>query len=277
MDETNSPQAAEHILPTYDHEAHPLHEDVPAYEHAPGYETSTIAVRVHGTPANLNLTIDPTGTFIKTIPASDSPPLYTLNGSMIKIRGSTGSIHVQRADPNGGDKPLEVYAIGEHFISALHKPQNKEFRSVTAARSHGALVTLNVREIVWDFSTRVPAPKGSNVATNSGYGYPTDPVYMIGTAPGPGTVEKHLLQFLQGKVVDADDEVVALEREGGAECEGMPVLSVLKEVDEETMDFLVSAWLTTLWGQVGKRARRHSKDSGGTGKGFSIGKFKIGG
>jgi hypothetical protein len=78
-------------------------------------------------------------------------------------------------------------------------------------------------------------------------------------------VRKNLLQFFQGKWVAYDPveegEVVALEREGGAECEGMPMLSFTKELDQDMMDFLVSAWCVTLWGEVGKRARRLSKTS----------------
>ncbi len=102
---------------------------------------------------------------------------------------------------------------------------------------------------------------------------------MIGTAPGPGTVEKHLLQFYGGRWMDVDDEVVALEREGSAAEGGFPVLSVTKELDQETMDFLVSAWCVTMWGELGKRARQHSKSEGGRSKLSRlniIGKFKLG-
>jgi hypothetical protein len=42
--------------------------------------------------------------------------------------------------------------------------------------------------------------------------------------------------------------VVALERDGGAEVGGMPVLSVTKDLDVEMMDFLLSAWCVTMWG-----------------------------
>jgi hypothetical protein len=37
----------------------------------------------------------------------------------------------------------------------------------------------------------------------------------------------------------------------------MPVLSVTKDLDQEMIDFLVSAWCVTLWRDVGKRARHY--------------------
>jgi len=58
-------------------------------------------------------------------------------------------------------------------------------------------------------------------------------------------------------VVSENDEVLALAREGGAYCAGMPLLSVVKYLDQGMMDFLISAWCVTLWGEVGKRARRN--------------------
>ncbi len=62
-------------------------------------------------------------------------------------------------------------------------------------------------------------------------------------------------------------------RGGGAECEGMPVLSMIKDLDQEWMDFLVSAWCVTMWGEVSKRARRLSNSSGGK---LHVGKFSLG-
>lgn len=86
---------------------------------------------------------------------------------------------------------------------------------------------------------------------------------MIGRSAGPGTVRKSLLGFARGQWVDGDEVVVALEREGSVgECGGMPVLSVLGEMDPEMMDFLVAAWCVTLWGEVEKRVRRLSRSSG---------------
>ena len=126
---------------------------------------------------------------------------------------------------------------------------------------------------MWDFSTRVPLKKGEGPETKGVYAYPTDPVYMIGTSgSGQGTVQKHLLQLSRGEWVDDDDQVLALEREGGAECEGMPMLSIMKDLDQEMADFLVSAWCVTMWDDAGKRAHKNSS----SGHKLNIGKFNLG-
>jgi hypothetical protein len=251
---------------------------LPSYEEplAPSYEATPHAGKPHLLTAGTNLTLDPTGMFIKTLPASDAPPVYVLSATLLRVHSST-SIHVKRPESKGAESLLTVYAIGEHFISPLTHTHNKEYRSVTAARSHGALVTAGIREQVWDFSTRIPLKKGEIEANANAPYVPTDPVYMIGTAAGPGTVQKHLLQLDRGKWVDDDDEVVALQREGGAECEGMPMLSIMRDLDVELSDFLVSAWCVTMWGDVGKRAKGMSKGSGsGSGHKLSFGKFSLG-
>ena len=258
-------KAEEQSLPSYDHE--PL---------APSYEANSRPGKPHLLTTGMNLTLDPTGMFIKAIPANDAPPVYVLSATLLHVH-STTSIHVKRPESQDAESLLTVYAIGEHFISPLQHTHNREYRHVTAARSHGFLVTAGVREIIWDFSTRVPLKKGEIEANANAPYVPTDPVYMIGTRPGPGTVQKHLLQLYRGKWVDDDDEVVALEREGGAECEGMPVLSVMRDLDVELSDFLVSAWCVTMWGEVGKRAKRMRKVSdGGSSHRLSLGKFSLG-
>ena len=90
-------------------------------------------------------------------------------------------------------------------------------------------------------------------------------------------MKKSLLSCNRGKWEDENDEVVALEREGGkdSESQGMPVLSVVKELDADWLDFVVAAWCVTLWGEVGKRARRLSRNEGGKGEGskFSFAGF----
>jgi hypothetical protein len=263
-----SQEAEEAALPSYEHEG------VPSYEEAPSYDSNITAGKRQGLSPGINLTLDRTGIFIKILPASDAPPLYTLSASLLHVN-SRSSIHVKRPLSQEVDaSPVDIYAIGEHFISPMLPMHNKDLRHVTAARSHGFLVSVNLREKIWDFTTQVKGD-GKDVITAGSYRYPTDPVYMIGTGPGPGTVQKHLLQLVRGKWVNDADEVVALEREGGAECEGMPVLSVTKELDKEMMDFLVSAWLVTMWGEVGKRARRLSRSASGSKMGN--GKFKLGG
>jgi hypothetical protein len=236
-------EAAEHALPSYEHEGAPHYEDAPPYD----------AAHRQASSAGLNLTLDPTGTFIISLPSSDAPPLYTLSKSLLHASGVGASIHVQRTSPDG--KLIEVFSIGEHWISPLHT-RKKDLQQITAYRSHGMLVTVGVRKVVWDFSTHVAAPKGETFDPSQ---FPVDPVYMIGSAPGPGTVQKHLLIFKDGKWEDGDDNLVALEREGGEEVAGMPVLSVKMELEQDMLDFLVSAWCVTLWGEVGKRARKHNK------------------
>lgn len=264
MDKTEEP------LPTYHDEPH---EGPLSYEEAPRYQGAGQPL-AHAPSSRMTLTLDPTGMFIKELPSSDAPPLYTLNKSLLHVH-STTSIHISRPKSKGHETPsLEVYAIGEHFISPLH-PVRKLLQNVTVARSHGLAVEVGLRKIVWDFSTRVPLPKGEGMdgLDTGGSVGPTDPVYLIGVGKGPGTVQKQLLQFYDGKWEDDDDEVLALEREGGVECEGMPLLSVAKDLDQEMMDFLVAAWCVTMWDEVGKRVRRISKGGGAPSGRWRVGKF----
>jgi len=247
-----------HTLPSYER------QDVPSYEDAPSYDSP----QYHPPTTGMNLTFDATGTFIKTLPINDSPPLYTLSNTLLQVT-STGSIHVKRTSAKGDE--VTVYAIGEHYMSPMHS-RKPDLQTLTVARSHGPgiLFWTGLRKIVWDFSTHVRA-SGNQIVNPSSF--PVDPVYMIGTAPGPGTVQNHLFQFCEGKWVDEDDNVVAIEREGGAEMGGMPVLSLMKDFDEDMMDLLVSGWCVTLWGELSKRARRRSSTGD---KRLSIGKFSLG-
>jgi hypothetical protein len=239
-----------HILPAYDH------------DEAPPYNPSTGAVRpVAGW---MTLTLDPTAMVVKKIPASDSTPLYYLNKTLLNVNKGS-SVHLKRAGPGSSeDSALDVWAIGEHFMAPMHT-RKKIFQEILVARSHGLFVWARLREIVWDFSARVPLKKGEGMDGIKAGGSvgPTDPVYLIGIGNGPGTRRKNLFQVFNGKWIcyepNEEGEILALEREGGAECEGMPMLSIQREVDQEMMDFLVSAWLVTLWGEVGKRVRRMSK------------------
>jgi hypothetical protein len=242
MDDTEN-----HPLPAYDRDVAPSYDAHPAY-------------------TGLMLTLDPTGLSIKDLSRKDSPPLYSFSTSLLHVNTGT-SLHVKRLESRESETSyLPVWAIGEHYMAPLHT-RTKKLREILVARSHGLTVWAHLREIVWDFSTRVPLKKGEGMDGLKAGGSigPTDPVYLIGVGAGPGTVRKNLLQFFQGKWVAYDPveegEIVALEREGGAECEGMPMLSFTKELDQDMMDFLVSAWCVTLWGEVGKRARRLSKTS----------------
>ena len=135
------------------------------------------------------------------------------------------------------------------------------------SRTHGLLAAANLKEIVWQFTTNVPQKSADGVdGRNTKIDAPPPVVLeiydnMFG-GPLPGMVHKVLLRYYSGKWVDDDNEVIALAREGGEACEGMPVLSVVKDLDLEMMDFLVAAWCVTMWGEVGKRTRRMSKSSG---------------
>jgi hypothetical protein len=264
----------EHALPSYEKEGIPSYEET-----TPSYEASVGAPKPHVLSAGMNVTLDPTGMFIKQLPSSDAPPVYSLSMSLLHVH-TRSSIHVKRSETKGGEtSSLAVYAIGEHFMSPLHT-RKRMMQNITVARSHGLLATVGVREIVWDFSVHVPLKKGEGMdgLKSGGSIGPTDPVYLLGVGNGPGTVQKHILVFYSGKWEQEDGELIAIEREGGVECEGMPVLSVIKDLDPEMADFLVSAWCVTMWGEVGKRARRLSKSGGGKlniGK-LSIGRFSLG-
>lgn len=236
-------------------------DDAPAYysSHGAGQPETRFAQRV--------LALDPTGLFIKDLSAKDTPPLYVLNASLLDVKMGS-SIHIKRPHSTVGDNSyVPIYAIGDHFMSPL-QTRKKLFQDILVARSHGLFVWARLREVVWDFSTRVPLKKGDGMDGLKAGGSvgPTDPVYLIGVGNGPGTVRKNLLQLYRGRWISFETvdegETVGLEREGGAECEGMPVLSLTKDLDPETRDFLIAAWCVTLWGEVGKRARRLSKSSG---------------
>lgn len=209
----------------------------------------------HPAAGGMNITLDPTGMVVKKLPASDSTPLYYLNKTLLHVNTGT-SIHVKRAEGGAGeDSSLEVWALGEHYMAPLHT-HKKLLRDILVARSHGLLVWAHIRKIAWDFSTRVPLKEGEGMHGVDVGGV----VHQIGASPGPGTKRKNLLQMFDAQWVcyepNEDGEVIALEREGGAECANMPVLSIQKELDQDMLDFLVSAWLVTLWGEVGARVHR---------------------
>ena len=238
-----------HTLPTYDRNV------------APPYDPSTSTANPAGW---MTITIDPTGVLVKKLPASDSAPLYYLSKTLLHVNMGT-SIHVKRAAGEAGaDSSLDVWAIGDHYIAPTHT-HRKLFKEILVARSHGLFVWARLREIVWDFSTRVALKKGEGMDGLKAGGSigPTDPAYLIGIANGPGTRRKTLFQSFSGKWIcyepNEEGEIIALEREGGAECAGMPVLSIQRELDQDMLDFLISAWLVTLWGELGKRVRRLSK------------------
>jgi hypothetical protein len=241
----------EHALPLYDHEEAPNNKELPSYEAGPSVGM------LHVLSTRPTLAIDPTGMFINE-PARDAQPLYSLSTSLLNVNNRS-SVHISRPTRSSGGETssLNVYAIGYCFISPLHN-RKMMLQDVTVTRTHGLLVGTNLKEIVWDFSINVPRESANGMD-----GRNTEAYGSLFAGPPPGTVQKGLLQYYSGKWVDGDDEVVALAREGGEACEGMPVLSVVKDLDLEMMDFLVSAWCVTMWGEISKRARHMSKSSGG--------------
>ena len=253
----------EHALPPYDHRGAPNIKELPSYE------TDPSVGRLHALSAGPTLAIDPTGMFINEFPARDAQPRYSLSASLLKVN-SRSSIYISRPtrSSHGETSSLNVYAIGYCFISPLHDRKMMQ-EDITVTRTHGLLAAANNKEIVWDFSTIVPQKSADDVdevdvlETNGG---------LFGKPP-PGMVQKGLLRYYSENWVDGKGEVIALAREGGEACEGMPVLSVMKDLDLEMMDFLVSAWCVTMWGEVGKRARHMTKSSGSK---LSIGNFKLG-
>ena len=218
---------------------------------APAYNAGTTSNEWN--TLGTTLTIDPTGMSVIELPLGSAPPRYTFNTSLVNV-GSFGSVNVSRLDASGNN--FAVYAIAERFISPLHTTR-KSFRNVTVARSTGIFAAVGLRKIEWTFLTQTPIPTENGKIIDG----PLPPAPMgsiLATLGGDGIgVEKDLLRTIDGKWLDEHDQVVALAREGGVECEGMPVLSVTEGLHQEVMDFLVSAWCVTLWGELGKRAHHH--------------------
>jgi len=265
MDNTIEP-----ALPLYDHKEAPNNEGLPSYK--AGSSVGNVL------SAGPTLVIDPTGMFINELPARDAQPIYSLSTSLLNVNNRS-SVHISRPtrSSSGETSSLNVYAIGYCFISPLHN-RKMMMQDIMVKRTHSLLATASLKEIVWDFSINIPQKSADSVdGRNTEIGVLQPAIVqsfdsLCGEAP-PGTVQKGLLQYYSGKWVDDNDEVVALVREGGEECEGMPVLSVVKNLDLEMVDFLVSAWCVTMWGEVGKRARHMTKSSGSK---LSIGNFKLG-
>jgi hypothetical protein len=245
-------KAKEHALSQYED----IQDEVPLpYEEAPAYEAGPSASSENA--LGTTLTIDPTGMSVITLPLGSAPPYYTFSKSLLHVN-SFSSVDVSRPALNGG-KSVAVYAIAEEFISPLHHVR-PDFKNVRVTRPTGLFAALGARKIVWSFSVQDPIPlkdgkkideqaKVDEGGTTGGY------LWTVGN--GPIGVTRDLLRFFDQKWINDKDEVLALAREGSAECEGMPVLSVIKELDQGMMDFLISAWCVTLWGELGKRAHRH--------------------
>jgi hypothetical protein len=242
-------KAKEHALSQYE-------DEVPIpYEEAPAYEVG--ARSKVGNAIGTTLTIDPTGMSVIELPLGSGAPRYTLSTSLLHVHAST-SVDVSRPDKNTG-KPFALYAIGDEFITPVH-PVLPMFKKILVRRSTGVFAAMGLRKTLWDFSTQAPIPVKDNkidAPATGGTTGGTEGTYLVALGGDEIGVQIHLLRFYDGKWVDDNEEVVALAREGGAECEGMPVLSVVKDLKQEVMDFLISAWCVTLWGDIGKRAHHH--------------------
>ncbi|KAN0089100.1 hypothetical protein V8E51_019360 [Hyaloscypha variabilis] len=233
----------EHLQSQYENEVAEHHEAPPAYN----VGTSTSFESALGK----TVTIDPTGSSVIELPPGSAPPMYIFSKSLLEVGSLSSSVTVSRPDASGST--LAVYAIADRFISPLHMTR-PFFRHVTVARSSGIFTAVGLRKIQWTFLTQTPIPVDD--PNNPTRGAPIGMFMSVLGSDGIG-IEKDLLRCFDGKWVDENDQVVALAREGGAECEGMPVLSVTEGLHQEVMDFLISAWCVTLCGELGKRVHHH--------------------
>lgn len=236
----------------------PTYEEAPAYKAGPSTHTHSHAPAQAENPLGTTLTFDPTGKSIITLPLSNDPPLYTFSKTLIHL-GTFDEVDMFRPSTN-----TPLYAIADRFINPLH-PVPSMFKDVTVARSTGIARLIGLRKTVWDFITSVPIPldRDGNMDDKVAKGAGVGDVYRGGFLMTLGSdgigMQKHLLRFYDGKWVDEHDEVLALAREGGPDLKGMPVLSVVKKLDRNMMDFLMAAWINTLWGEVGRRVHHHHK------------------
>ncbi|KAE8444943.1 hypothetical protein EG329_014070 [Mollisiaceae sp. DMI_Dod_QoI] len=228
--------AKEDALPEYVDEPLIPYEDAPAYE--AGSSSST------GNPLGTTLTIDPTGMSIIKLPLSNAPPSYAFSTSLLDIN-SFSSVKISRPDSKSGGN-VAVYAIADQYISPLHRVR-PPFKNVTVERSTGLFAAIGLRKTAWTFVTQLPIPPKNGKKTDGKDTDVTTGAYLVTLGGDEIGVQTDLLRLADGKWVDEKEEVIALAREGGADCEGMPVLSVVKDLDQEMMDFLISAWCVTLW------------------------------
>ncbi|KAE9365047.1 hypothetical protein N431DRAFT_353315 [Stipitochalara longipes BDJ] len=239
----------EQVISCHENEVPIVHQAPPACNAGISGNTSSAVGKT--------FTIDPTGMSIIELPLGSAPPVYKFNTSLLHV-GSFTSVDISRPDASGN--PLAVYSIAEKFISPLH-PTRPTFRNVTVSRSFGVMAAIGLRKIEWTFLTQMPIPKDKHKESDIPDGENTAGWFLMTLGADGIGVEKDLLRYFEGKWTDENEQVIALAREGGAECEGMPVLSVSEGLHQEMMDFLISAWCVTLWGEVGKRAHHRHKHS----------------
>ncbi|RFU29751.1 hypothetical protein B7463_g6562, partial [Scytalidium lignicola] len=160
-------------------------------------------------------------------------------------------------DPSGlsiGPLPTEQPDMPVHYAlsSSLLK--------VNLGSPPGFLSQPISKKKAWEFCIPVPL-EGIDIRTA------VDPIFTLGTSDEPTVTQHHLLQFYDAKWVSyessADGEAIAFEKQGGEQSNGMPMLTLVKNLDEDTMDFLVSAWCVKLWEEVGRVARNQRRFSSG--------------
>lgn len=228
----------------------PSYEDAPAYEglaRAPSYQESI----------QTTLAIDPTGKFIQPISKvkTDLPALYSLTSSLLKVN-TRSSIQVKRLQSNypsstepDETRSITVYGIGELYIGALHS-RKPLLQNIIVARSHGILAATRPQERVWHFVNNAPNQSGDGM----------DAVRSRASDGLIGAWGQHLLKATGGEWIsymqNDGGEVVAIESRGCKESVGMPMLSLVKGLDKESMDLLVSAWCVKMWGHVNKTPSR---------------------
>ncbi|RFU23977.1 hypothetical protein B7463_g12361, partial [Scytalidium lignicola] len=195
----------------------------------------------------MTLSLDPTDMSIGPLPTEhpDVPVHYSLTSSLLKVNIGS-SIHVRRQRyglqrrPSEGNieiSSIPVYAIGDCYMKPMHS-RNPKLQHILVSRSTGIFVSARFRKKAWEFCTPVPV-KGTDVRKS------IDPIFVLGAGPQPTVVQRHLLQFYDSKWVsyqlNDDGEAIAFEKEGGEQSKGMPILTIVKNLEEEMMDFLVSA------------------------------------
>ncbi|KAH8808710.1 hypothetical protein F5884DRAFT_858232 [Xylogone sp. PMI_703] len=217
--------------------------------------------------SQMTLTLDPTGLTIGPLPTEhpDIPVHYSLSSSLLKVNIGS-SIHVRRQRHGLERRPSEggietssipVYAIGDCYMKPMHTRRQK-LQNILVSRNTGILVATHLKKKAWDFCTAVPV-KGMDVLKS------LDPIFVLGAGPQPTVMQRPLLQYYDSKWVSyessAEGDAIAFEKQGGDGSRGMPMLTIVKNLDEEMIDFLVSAWCVKLWEEAGKIARHKRKYS----------------
>lgn len=235
---------------------------LPRYEDA----HSSHAPNVAGPPdygkeySAMTLTFDPSGLSIEPLPTEhpNVPVHYTLTSSMLEVNLRT-AIQVKRILPsheekgtesnNGEPSSVAVYVVGDTYMKPLHT-RNPKLQKIMVERSTGLFVAAGVKKQAYEFCISVPV---ENLDVRKS----VDPIVVLGASDTPTVIRRHLIQYYDSKWLHypenvTDGEIIAFEREGNEQSKGMPMLNIVKSLNEEMMDFLVSAWCVKLWQQGDK-------------------------